>query len=180
MFFNRGNLLDNWTDVEFVAALDRLYTPGTKTGVLYASNYYFLFIRGILNRTDPPQQLKERYRLEGVSFEFPPSHFLFETFDRKFQQYIEADLINYNIRKYEEDNNYKAFKSYKEPFSVLTLGELEAGFVVCVVPLCLSIFVFCIEWMVTLKDLVLFMYIFEKYFVLKHLEQAKPNEMKRA
>lgn len=97
--------------------------------------------------------------------------FLFEIFDRKLQQYVEADLVNYNIRRWKDRANPNFFEEIKEPFAVLTLDELEAGFVVCLVPLVLSIFVFAIEWMPTSKDLLVFLFIFKKYFQVKESEQ---------
>lgn len=91
--------------------------------------------------------LKQRYELESRSLLFGAYHFLFEIFDRKLQQYIEADLVNYNTRKWNEDSNPYNFEENKKPFAVLTLGELEAGFVICIAPLVLSVIVFGIEWL---------------------------------
>lgn len=124
-------------------------------------------IEAHLNRTVPPKLLKERHMLENRALRFPAYHFLFEVFDRKLQQYIEADLIDFSLRSFQKDQNPKKFEEYKEPFAILTLGELEAGFVVCLVPLVVSILVFGIEWMQTLKALVVFLFIFKHYFELK-------------
>lgn len=60
---------------------------------------------------------------------------MFDISNQKLQQYIEADLINYNTRVWKEMNDSKKYAQYKEPFAVLTLVELEAGFVVCMLPL---------------------------------------------
>lgn len=98
----------------------------------------------------------------------PPHHCLFDVFDRKLQQYIEADLISYNAQM--DWNNPKKYEEYTEPFAILTLGELEAGFVVCLVPLLFSIVVFILEWLATMKDLVVFLFIFKKYFELTEIE----------
>lgn len=125
-----------------------------------------------------PKLLKDRYMLESLVFAFPRNHFLFEVFDRKLQQYIEGDLINYNTREWQESINRKTFQ-HKEPFAVLTFGELEAGFVVCLVPLILSGFVFCIEWLITLKNLLVFIIIFKKLFEEKYLEQKKHSNAMR-
>lgn len=132
-----------------------------------------MFVLEGLNRTDPPKLLKERIMLEGRVLMFPRNHFLFEVFDRKLQQYLEADLIASTIRHLEEFFNPKKYsRNMMEPFAVLTLSELEAGFVVCLLPLAFTVFVFGIEWMPTLKDLVVFLIIFQKYFEVKKLEQA--------
>lgn len=134
---------------------------------------YHDLIRGKLNRTEQPKLLKERLSLDYDSLYFESGHFLFDVFDRKIQQYFEADLINYNNRYFFELDNPKKFEKFKEPFAVLTLDQLEAGFVVCLVPLVLSIFVFGIECLITLKNLIVFNIIFAKYFYVKDIEQKK-------
>lgn len=125
-------------------------------------------IRGTLNKTEPPRLLDERYMLESRALHYPPQHFLFDTFDRKLQQYIEADLINYNIRTWNEESDPKKYEEFEEPFAVLTLGELEAGFVVCLVPLILSILVFCIEWLPNLKAFLVFQFALRSFFKLRN------------
>lgn len=123
-------------------------------------------------RNDPPNILKERFFLEAQAIHLELFHFFFETFDRKLQQFIEADLINFNIGNFFEVSNPKRFEEFKEPYDVLKLSELEAGFVVCTAPLFFSIFIFCIEWLPTLKDLVVTMFVFRKYFEAKKNHQS--------
>lgn len=150
-----------------LSAFERAYTPGSKTAVFYHENIYRYVISQKLNRTDPPKLLSERYMLEAKALLFPNNHFLFNTFDRKLQQYVEADLINYNNRKWRRANNPRMFEKQKEPFAVLTLRDLEASFVVCLLPFCLSIFVFALEWLRTLIDLIVFLDILKKYYKIK-------------
>lgn len=119
----------------------------------------------------PPLILRNRFLLEPMALKFRAHHFLYEVFNRKLQQYVEAGLNNYNTRWYNELYNPKRFEKYKEPFAILTLGELEAGFVVCMVPLILSIFVFAFEWILTMKDLMVLLFIFKTYFEAKVQEQ---------
>lgn len=95
-----------------------------------------------LHQTRPPKLLEDRFLSTRKSLVFEQFHYMFKIFDRKLQQYIEADLINYNNREWFEEHNPKKHEEYKEPFKVLTLGELEAGFAVCMAPLVLSILVF--------------------------------------
>lgn len=130
----------------------------------------YYVIKAGLHRIEPPKLLRDRFSHLYRGLDFPPNHFLFENFDRKLQHYIEADLINYNTRSYYEEFFPEKFETFKEPFAVLTLGELEAGFVVCLVPLVLSVFVFFIEWLSIVKDLIVFSIIFEKFFELKKLD----------
>lgn len=133
-------------------------------------------IKERLNRTEPPKLLKDRFMLTPRSLLFPQHHFLFEIFDQKLQRYIEADLVGYSLRFWDNEGNLKRFETYKKTFAILTLGELEAGFVVCLVPLVLSILVFAIEWLPTLKDLVVFLIIFQKFFDLRKIEQSKHSD----
>lgn len=165
----RANILDNWTIDELLAAFQRTYIPGSKTAVFYRKELYSGLIRKGLNKSHPPLYLKDRFMLENRALLLSLGMFA-DVFDRKLQQYIEADLVDYNCRQNKEDNNPKRFKEYKEPFAVLTLRELEAGFVVCLVPLLLTLVVFGVEWIITLKNLVVFLFIFEKYFDLKKLQ----------
>lgn len=131
-----------------------------------------------LNENKPPELLEDRYMLESQGFTFSPHSFFFTTFDRKLQQYIEADLINYNAVIYESFyGNPKRYAEFKEPFAVLTLGELEAGFVVCSVPFILSIFVFVFEWLPTLKNLTITWLVCKKYFQVKDSEQKSRSEL---
>lgn len=102
---------------------------------------------------------------------FPLHHFLYEIFNRKLHQYVDGGLNSYNTRDYEELMNPKKYEEYIEPFAVLNLDELQAGFVVCLVPLVLSIVVFGFEWLPRVKDLIVFLFIFKTYFEVKILEQ---------
>lgn len=157
-------------------ALRSLYSAGPKTAVYYTKDM-FVNLRMRLKLSEPPKLLTERFMLESMVFSFHPDHFLYEVIDRKLQQYIEADLINYNVQAFKENNNPKKYKEYEEPFAVLTLEELEAGFVVCLLPFVLSFFVFAIEWTPTLKNLILFLFIFRTLFEVKRLEQKNHAEL---
>lgn len=112
---------------------------------------YGMAIRGHLNRTEPPKMLPERFMLEKRALMFPPYHMFYEALDRKIQQLIEDGLIEYHLDQLSEYMNLMRFAKQEEPFKVLTLSELEAGFVVSLVPLVLSIVVFCIERLVAFK-----------------------------
>lgn len=171
----RANIIDNWTFPELLDAFALSYKTGSKTAVFYVGNIYDFVIKEHLNRTDPPKLLKERFMLEAKVFWFHPQHYLFKIFDRKLQQYVEANLVEYNVARWNEENDPKKFQKEEEPFAILTLGDLDAGFVVWMVPFVLSIFVFMLEWMPTLKDLLVFMMIFKKYYNIKEKEQSKRN-----
>lgn len=174
--FTRGNVIDNWTDSELFAAYERTYLPGSKTAVVYFHDLYGA-MKTRLHKSKPPELMKERYMLESRGFLFGAHQFLFEIFDRKLQQYFEAGLINFNNWEWEKDNIPRKLVDNKKPFAILTLSELEAGFVICLIPFVLSIFVFGLEWMRTLKDLIVFQLIFKTYFAVKIDEQRNHGEM---
>lgn len=132
------------------------------------------FLRHRANKTVPPKVLKERFMIEARALKFERHHFLFETFDRKLQQYIEADLVAYSNRVLKEANNPKRYEKLRDSFAVLTFDELEAGFVVFLVPLVSSIFLFGYEWILTLKDALVFIIAFQKYIELKK-KRCLPN-----
>lgn len=179
IYLNSATIIDRWLWPELSAAYERTYFPGSKTAVFYNQASYVHVIRYELNRSLPPKLLKERLMLECRALKFKYFHWLYEIFDRKLQQYIEADLINYNTRKWDEDSNPKKYEEYKELFAILTLGELEAGFVVCLVPFICSILVFTFEWLPTLKEIVVFLVIFKEYFKCKGFEQTNLTRILR-
>lgn len=167
LFLNRANIIDDWTEPEFYAAFELTYVPESKIASVYKMDMYQGVVRHQLNKTEPPLLLKDRFMLESSTLKFHRHHFLFDIFDRKLQQYIEADLINYNLRRWNERANQKMFEEYKEPFSILTFAELEAGFVVCLFPLVLSLLAFVIEWICSLKDSIVFLFVFKTYLEVK-------------
>lgn len=88
---------------------------------------------------------------------------LYLTIDRKLQQLSEAGLIDYNTRFWYDRRDPKR-NSVEDGPQVLTLGELEAGFVICIAPLIFSAFVFAVEWMISLKYFLIVRTIFQKFF----------------
>lgn len=158
-------------------ALNKTYSVGQKVGVVYTMGMYNSMVRQGLNKTKPPKLLPDRYAWGSTALLFARSHPMYEVFDRKLQQYIEADLINYCIREYHDDNNPKRLEEYEEPFAVLTLEELEAGFVVCMVPLVLSLFVFGIECILTLVNFVPVIFVFNSYFKVKRAMEKENIEL---
>lgn len=156
---------DNWKITELFAAYERLYTPGTKTGVFYHIDMYNIAIQNHLKRIEPPKLLPERYMLEIRALFFVPHHFFFEAIDKKIQQLLEAGLIEYHLKSHYtlRSENAAKLRKHTESFKVLTLGELEAGFVVSLVPLIISAFVFCVEC-ITAFDFSSLFNRFSKYF----------------
>lgn len=174
-FIDSANVIDNWHPPELFEALGRLYVAGSKTAVFYNRDQYSSVILKQIGKIVPPKCLQERYMLETRAIQLPTNDFFHEILDRKIRQFLEGGFIEFNTRHWQELNSPKKYEQYKEPFSVLTFKKMEAGFVVCLVPLCLSILLFCLEWMATLKVLMVFLMIFKKYFEAKNSEQRNKN-----
>lgn len=161
-------------------AFDRLYTAGSKTAICYYKSRNSHYYITALNKTKAPKLLPDRYMLQPTVMAFRPRNFLSEVFDRKIQQLLEANLIEHYI----ESDNEKTFhmknlKKGEQLFKVLTLDELKAGFVVSFAPLLLSLVVFCFEWLVTLKDLFVFLITFKTYFRMKKHKQDQQIELNK-
>lgn len=186
-FFHRFRVavgFKSWTFDEFYDAFKQTYIPISKTSSFYNKNIIWAVVRQQMNRTDPPILLKERFLLESRALMFPLYSPWSEVFDQKLQQYIEADLISYNTAFWMERTDPKINEEEKEPFAVLTLMELEAGFVICLVPLILSILVFTLEWISTLKNWLVFVCIFKQLSAMKeykmmHKRNKKSNNHKK-
>lgn len=91
-----------------------------------------------------------------------PHNKFFDFIDQKIQLMLEGGIF------YEHVNMRERFGMQKfefiESFKILTFDELEAGFVICFVPLVLTIAMFCLEWMIVFKDFIIFRCIFDKFF----------------
>lgn len=161
---------------EFRFAFDRTYTPGSKVAVYYHPHNYNDTVRVILQRIIPPKLLHDRFMMDCHAFVLYPLNFFFEILDRKLQQYIEGDLIDYNKRAHFKDSDPKKFEVHQESFAVLTLNELESGFAVSMLPLVFGVFLFIAEWIPRLKELIIVLYIFKTYFDVEHSHQSKNRE----
>lgn len=125
-----------------------------------------------LNKTVPPKLLPERYMLDPYVMFIEHRNFMFEIFDKAIEQHLQAGFFSYCFATDDNVEYFKKRQKHEVPFKVLTLDELEAGFVVSTSPLVLSFAVFCFEWFVTLKDLVVFLFIFKTYFKIIQSEHV--------
>lgn len=90
---------------ELYDAFNRVYSAGSKIGVFYHKDFGATLKQ--FKKTAPPKLLTTRYMLENRALQLPHANFFFNVLDRKIQQYIEADLINYNMRHFHEINDAK-------------------------------------------------------------------------
>lgn len=116
--------------------------------------------------------------LPGVTktLTFPRNHRFFEIFDEKIQKMVTAGIINHFAEEdYKNLLNAKNFsKSKLDEVKPLNLEHLEAGFVVWLVTLVFPIVAFIMEWIVTLKNLIVF-----KYIYLTFIKAVEKNAEKR-
>lgn len=161
----RGNVIDRWTYKEFFKAFAKLYDPQSKIAV-EVNQDILLTLMIESGKRKLPKFLKERYGANTVALWIPNFHRFYHVFDWKLQQLLEAGLVDYNMRYFYDRRNPKRFLEEAGP-EILSLHDLEAGFVICMVPLVISIFIFVIEWLVLLKDFLVFRTIVLTFLELK-------------
>lgn len=119
------------------------------------------------NGTFSKKILNDRILLEMRMLAAKKHNKLFDAIDRKIQQMFEGALFAPVVVWLNEILDKKMYEKGKVPFKVLTFDELEAGFVICFMPLLSTIFVFCSEWIVVLKDYILVKSIFDVFFKIQ-------------
>lgn len=96
------------------------------------------------------RMIKERFALTMFGFQFPRNHKFFEIFDRKIQEIFAAGLtykLDSIMLSWTKPECYKEFrhKYENDDPKVLSLKELEAGFVIWLIFMCSSVIVFVLE-----------------------------------
>lgn len=167
--FYRAKIENKLDRLTFIEALRNIQEPGTKIAVAVES--YPLLETSKSSTQKEAKTLKERFTGDHIILCIPAHHRFFDSFNSGLKQMIEAGLIN--MFNQEENAFFFRFKPPEEPFKVLTLEELEAGFVVSMAPLIVAIVVFCFEWIVTLKNLIVALCIFQALFECQHMELNK-------
>lgn len=157
---SRANIIDDWKIEDLPDAYNRLFIPSSKTAMLVDYNRIYAF-KIILNFTIPPKLLEERFSGSFFCVYGEVNNPFGQILATKLQKLMEAGLIDYNMRFWLNAINPKLWEVESGP-KILTLDELEAGFVVCMAPLVISAVVFCFEWLITVKNYVVFCFIFKK------------------
>lgn len=109
----------------------------------------------MLNFTISPKLLEERFSGSFFCVYGEVNNLFWQILATKLQQLVEAGLIDYNMRLWIDVINIKRWKVESGP-KVLTLEELEAGFVICLISIVISAVAFCFEWLITLKTFIVF------------------------
>lgn len=116
--------------------------------------------------------LKEDLFINMLGLRFDMFHVFFEIFERKVEQLITGGIINYYIKQVTEDMNPKRYEHlYVNESKVLTMKHLEAGFVIWLFALSFAVMMFTIEWLIRLRDFLVFKYVFTEF--CKQTERMK-------
>lgn len=123
----------------------KIYDPNFKGTVQVHSEFLYFHV-GVSKGKLLHRILKERLYLMMSGMMFPINHKLFESFDKKLQQLMTGGIIDHYREYYHEYSSPKRY-DYLYPVKpkVLSLQLLEAGFVVWLVSLLLSVIVFILE-----------------------------------
>lgn len=113
---------------------------------------------------------------------FERNHYLFEEFDRKFEQMFNAGLINYYAENFFKSMNQKRYKHlYRDSDpQVLSLKHLEAGLVIWLVSISFAIIAFTIEWISRLLDYLMINYILSVFFNVISLNTVNITKTREA
>lgn len=175
MNYFRANIIQQDDPDDLINTVKRLLIPGSKTAKPI-SNKDLAWFRFDLNITAVPELLKDRFSGNYYCLFTKINHRFIQTLAKKLQQFVEAGLLDYNSRYWFDKTDPKRVEVETGP-QVLTLNELEAGFVVCMVPLAISIIAFGLEWLPTLKDLIVFSFIFKQLFEIRFSSQQTSSRL---
>lgn len=104
---------------------------------------------------------------------FPHFGNFFDIFDTKLQQLSTGGIIEHYTNVYDESLNLKGFEHLQRTGpEVLTIENLEAGFVVWIVSISFAILIFMFEWICQLSDYLVFKWILIAYY------DRLPSQMK--
>lgn len=105
---------------------------------------------------------------------FPRHHRFFDAFNRKIDQLVTAGIVEHLAKSFEHEIIPKSlFKIKRENYQAMSLAHLEAGFVVWLVSLLFPTTAFIIEWIMTLKEFIVFKCCYKLYMkiVLKNIRK---------
>lgn len=163
MVFFRAKIADNFKTQEGIArAIESVQTPGNKAAMEIDLNL-LMELKQIGLKLES-KTLKERFDAEHKVLYIQAHNRFFNSFNEKFKQMFEAGLFDHYICEAKEIYLRKTREKILEPFKVLTLEELEAGFVVCLLPLLLAMAIFCCEWIVVSKNFAVAYFMLQAYF----------------
>lgn len=105
----------------------------------------------------------------------------FNIIDKKIQQLLTGGLIGFYVDKYHIWEKPKMYERYRHLFEhdgpkVLSLTDLEAGFVIWLVVLSFSLVAFILEWIARLRDFIVVMFVLNAFFEEKQIIMRQNSE----
>lgn len=151
-------------------AFEEIYDSNFK-GTVHLDYHLFVALSGISKGRIVQRMLKEDLITDICGWDFPRSHRFYEVFDRKTQQLFNAGITHKIIKKYTV-NPKKFIHLYEQGPKVLSMNDLEAGFVVWLISITFAVLAFLMEWLMTMKDFLILRMIFKTYFDMK-IEESR-------
>lgn len=109
--------------------------------------------------------LDERLFLESFGLSFPSHHKLYQIFNDKTQQLFESGIFqrySYGSDRWLDPKRYAHL--YRDEPQVLTMNNLEAGFIIWLASLSLTLFAFVCEWIIRIMEFVICKSIFKAFY----------------
>jgi hypothetical protein len=108
--------------------------------------------------------LKQRVLVSPVGLFFPNNYQYFQIFDKKIEQLITSGIANHYIEKYQVWTKQEAYEKFRHEFEnneakVLTMHDLEAGFVIWMITISLAFTIYTLEWIGTLRAFLVINYV---------------------
>lgn len=162
-------------------ALRELFDPKF-TGALHISSDLLTMYASYTSGYILDRKLEDRLNVQMMGMAFKRNDKFYDIFNEKFKQLFTASLINrYADNEYSSislnPKNYRRFQPEDGP-KVLTMQHLEAGFVIWIVSILVTILVFALEWTIRLKDYILFRYILASFFGVEYKNFVQRQQLK--
>jgi hypothetical protein len=173
----------------------KILDPSQKKMLFTNSRYILLeskITRGEIIKRIVPEPNGPGSKNQFCGLAFPKNNKLYKHFNRKIIQLFEAGITGMYREKYEAFLNPKYYekprlphkkylettwrKSYIDDPKVLTMEDLEFGFVIWFGSLILPFIGFVLEWLIRLRDFLFIKYILTTFFKRKHAESSENTE----
>jgi hypothetical protein len=145
-------------------SLDQIFFNSSFKGVYCVENLF-----NAVMKTDGEmyERIPEERLLQLNSFVFLNRRneiFQHPKFDEKMQQLNDAGILDYFMTEYKDKINRKRYKRIKSGPQVLTMKQLEAGFVVWLISVQFAVLAFACEWLKRFFDYLVFKSIFVAFY----------------
>lgn len=147
----------------FLKSFKKLDDPNFR-GVIDVPTDVLKFLAIATNGTFLNRIVKQPLYVKSISQVFDKNP-MFETFDEKFQQLVVGGLIDHYDKDYLDFISPQRYNHLhpKGP-KVLTMKHLQAGFIVCFVPLIFAVLGFIYEWLLNIIDYFIFMFTLKAFY----------------